>query len=178
MLKGHTDEVNAVCWSPGGRYLASCSDDSAAKIWSFDANHTKGVLVHDLKGHSKEIFTLRWTLTGPMSNHPESPLLLCTASFDGTVKVWHGETGKAIYTLGQHTQPVYSVSPSPYGFLLATGSLGGHISVWSLRDGSLVSHTYSTALPLYYCYCIVCMYFIYFCMCICMYGLPPASSGL
>ena len=25
---GHTDEVNAVTWSPGGIFLASCSDDS------------------------------------------------------------------------------------------------------------------------------------------------------
>ena len=34
-LIGHKDEVNAVCWSPGGA-LASCSDDSTAKIWSVD----------------------------------------------------------------------------------------------------------------------------------------------
>ncbi|KAJ1398707.1 WD40-repeat-containing domain protein, partial [Ochromonadaceae sp. CCMP2298] len=26
-LTGHEDEVNAVCWSPGGHMLASCSDD-------------------------------------------------------------------------------------------------------------------------------------------------------
>ena len=99
-------------------------------------------IVHDLKGHSKEIFTLRWTLTGPYSNFPESSLLLCTASFDGTLKVWDGESGTLVYSLGQYTQPVYSVSPSPYGFLLATGSLGGHVSVWSLRDGSLVCYFY------------------------------------
>ena len=102
---GHTDEVNGVCWSPGGIYLASCSDDSTAKIWSVDKS-TNGVgvgvgeggngngngngndgLIHDLRGHTKEIYTVRWTPTGPYSINPDKPLLLCTASFDGTVKV-------------------------------------------------------------------------------------------
>jgi transducin (beta)-like 1 len=63
-------------------YLASCSDDGTAKIWT-----TEDGLKHDLRGHAKEIFTLRWTPTGPNSNNPHVPLYLCTASFDGTVKV-------------------------------------------------------------------------------------------
>jgi WD40 repeat protein len=33
-LRGHEDEVNSVSWSPGGQYLASCSDDSTAKVLS------------------------------------------------------------------------------------------------------------------------------------------------
>ena len=82
-LSGHTDEVNAVCWSPGGVFLASCSDDSTAKIWSVDTG-----LIHDLKGHLKEIYTVRWTPTGPFSVNPDKELFLCTASFDGTVKVF------------------------------------------------------------------------------------------
>ena len=86
---GHTDEVNGVCWSPGGIYLASCSDDSTAKIWTLDPSdpNSSDGLIHDLRGHSKEIYTVRWTPTGPSSVNPDKPLLLCTASFDGTVKV-------------------------------------------------------------------------------------------
>ena len=86
---GHTDEVNGVCWSPGGTYLASCSDDFTAKIWSVEIspNIRADGLIHDLRGHSKEIYTVRCTPTGPHSTNPEKPLLLCTASFDGTVKV-------------------------------------------------------------------------------------------
>jgi WD40 repeat protein len=44
-------------------------------------------LRHDLSGHKKEIYTVRWTPSGPGSQHPDRPLNLCTASFDGTVKV-------------------------------------------------------------------------------------------
>lgn len=133
-LKGHTDEVNAVCWSPGGAYLASCSDDSTAKIWSAEDG-----LLHDLIGHTKEIYTVRWTLTGPGSNNPDKPLLLCTASFDGTVKVWDAATGSMMHNLKRQMQPVYSIAPSPNGEFLATGSLGGFVCVWSMKDGSLVS---------------------------------------
>ncbi len=82
ILKGHEEEVNAICWSAGGRYLASCSDDKTARIWTVEDG-----LKHELKGHQKEIFTLRWTRTGPASNNPDIPLYLCTASFDGSVKV-------------------------------------------------------------------------------------------
>ena len=86
---GHTDEVNGVCWSPGGVYLASCSDDFTAKIWSVEIspNIRADGLIHDLRGHLKEIYTVRWTPTGPHSLNPDKPLSLCTASFDGTVKV-------------------------------------------------------------------------------------------
>lgn len=93
-FSGHTDEVNAVCWSPGGVYLASCSDDSTAKIWALNnengddiSNGSTSGLKHDLRGHTKEIYTVRWTPTGPKSANPDKPLLLCTASFDGNVKV-------------------------------------------------------------------------------------------
>lgn len=132
-LTGHTDEVNAVCWSPGGTLLASCSDDSTAKIWSPETG-----LLHDLQGHLKEIYTVRWTPTGPGSPNPDKPMQLCTASFDGTVKVWNALTGQMTFNLRRHSQPVYSIAPSPNGALLATGSLGGHVSIWALADGSLV----------------------------------------
>jgi transducin (beta)-like 1 len=132
-LQGHTDEVNAVCWSPGGTYLASCSDDGAAKIWSEDG------LLHNLQGHTKEIYTVRWTLTGPGSANPDKPLLLCTASFDGTVKVWNAVSGALVHNLQRQMQPVYSIAPSPNGDCLATGSLGGYVCVWNMADGNLVS---------------------------------------
>ncbi len=77
---GHAGEINSVCWSPDGRLLSSCSDDATAKVWTVD----KG-LIHDLRGHVKEVFCSCWSIVG--SGTPNAVLLLCTASFDGTVKV-------------------------------------------------------------------------------------------
>lgn len=132
-FSGHQDEVNAVSWSPGGVYLASCSDDSTAKIWTVENG-----LKHDLRGHSKEIFTLRWTPTGPNSVNPDQSLKLCTASFDGSVKIWNGETGDLIYNLTKQATPVYSLAPSPNGKWLISGSSGGNVAIWSLETGQFV----------------------------------------
>ena len=138
---GHTDEVNAICWSPCGRYIASCSDDNTAKIWSIDEEHNvndvKG-LKFNLVGHSREIYTTRWTPTGQGSANVEMPLRLCTASFDGSVKIWNAEDGACVFTLRRQPHPVYSISSDPSGALIATGSLGGYVSVFSLENGSLV----------------------------------------
>lgn len=76
---GHSSEINSISFSPDGRRLASSSDDATAKIWSVD----KG-LVHDLRGHVKEVFSSSWASIG---NDENSLTMLCTASFDGTVKV-------------------------------------------------------------------------------------------
>jgi len=92
----------------------------------------------DLKGHGKEIYTTRWTPTGPGSANASKPLWLCTASFDGTVKVWSSENGDVIHTLRRQQQPVYSISPNPTGEFIATGSLGGFVAIFSLVDGSLI----------------------------------------
>ena len=146
---GHTDEVNAICWSPCGRYIASCSDDHTAKIWSacdddsnddeeeHNLNDLKGLKL-DLVGHTKEIYTTRWTPTGRGSANVDLPLRLCTASFDGSVKIWNAEDGECVFTLRRRHHRVYSISPNPSGTLIATGSRDGYVTVFSLEDGSLV----------------------------------------
>ena len=135
-LLKHKDEVNAVCWSPNGELLASCSDDWTAKIWNPN-DTSEDSLKFDLVGHAKEIYTVRWTPTGPGSTNPDKHLKLCTASFDGSVCIWDGTTGKLIHSLRRYGEPVYSIAPSPSGDMLATGSLGGYVTVWNMDDGSL-----------------------------------------
>jgi transducin (beta)-like 1 len=73
---GHSNEINMIKWSPNGILLASASDDGTAKVWSVEQG-----LVHDLKGHLREVFCLAWA----------SNSALCTASFDGTAKVMRFE---------------------------------------------------------------------------------------
>ncbi len=126
-LLGHTSEVNIVSWSPDGAYLASCSDDHTAKIWTIADG-----LLHDLTKHSKEVYAMRWA---PV--HANKPLLLCTASFDGTAKIWNGTQGTLVHTLARHNQPLYSIAPSPDANYVAVGTLGGHVSIWKISDGSL-----------------------------------------
>ncbi|GMH25211.1 hypothetical protein Nepgr_027054 [Nepenthes gracilis] len=131
---GHQGEVNCVKWDPTGSLLASCSDDVTAKIWSMKQE----TYIHDLKDHSKEIYTIRWSPTGPGTNNPNQQLVLASASFDSTVKIWDVELGKLLYSLNGHRDPVYSVAFSPNGEYLASGSLDKSLHVWSLKEGRVV----------------------------------------
>lgn len=131
---GHQGEVNAIKWDPTGTLLASCSDDSTAKIWSVKQD----TCLHDLKEHTKEIYTIRWSPTGPGTNNPNQPLVLASASFDSTIKLWDVETGSLLHSLVAHGDPVYSVAFSPNGEYLASGSLDKCMHIWSVKEAKVV----------------------------------------
>mmetsp|Transcript_15718 Transcript_15718/g.22363 ORF Transcript_15718/g.22363 Transcript_15718/m.22363 type:complete len:753 (-) Transcript_15718:41-2299(-) len=130
---GHIDEVNAVKWDPSGTLLASCSDDCTAKVWDVTSNQAKPL--YDFKSHQQEIYTVKWSPTGKGSANPSKLLMLATASFDGSVRLWNVQNGTCISKLSRHKDSVYSVAFSPSGEYLASGSLAGQLYIWNVRDG-------------------------------------------
>ncbi|XP_008562183.1 PREDICTED: F-box-like/WD repeat-containing protein TBL1X [Galeopterus variegatus] len=125
-FQGHTNEVNAIKWDPSGMLLASCSDDMTLKIWSMKQD----TCVHDLQAHSKEIYTIKWSPTGPATSNPSSNIMLASASFDSTVRLWDVERGVCIHTLTKHHFEFLEKFP-----FIGSGDLCARIS------GSLV-HSY------------------------------------
>jgi len=128
---GHKDEVNAIRWSPDGNILASCSDDGTIKIWKMEHD----TFLHNLMDHTKDIYTIKMSPTGPGSKNPNANLVLASASFDATVKLWDIELGKCISSLTKHQDPVYAVAFSPDGQYLASGSFDNCLHIWSVTEG-------------------------------------------
>ncbi|KAI8911606.1 WD40-repeat-containing domain protein [Gorgonomyces haynaldii] len=127
---GHTSEVNAIRWDNSGKYLASCSDDKTAKVWTIDSE--KPLL--SLTDHSREVYMTRWCPAD------DDRLLLATAAFDGTIKIWDiNRDGECIHTLKGHKDAIYSVTFHPDTNHLASGSADRSVYIWSLRDGNLVA---------------------------------------
>ena len=49
---------------------------AAPQIWSMKQD----MCVHDLQAHSKEIYTIKWSPTGPGTNNPSANLMLARCS--------------------------------------------------------------------------------------------------
>lgn len=133
-FSGHQGEVNAIKWDPTGSLLASCSDDCTSKIWSMKQDK----YVHDLREHAKEIYTIKWSPTGPGTSNPNQQLILASASFDSTIKLWDVELGSLLCSLNGHREPVYSIAFSPNGEYVASGSLDKCVHLWSVKEGRIV----------------------------------------
>ena len=117
-LRGHSDVVFAVAFSPDGKRLATASADQTVKVWDSESG--------------KELLTLRGTATA-VAFSPDGKLL-ATAS-GKTAKVWKAEDGKELLTLRGHSDVVCGVAFSPDGKRLATASFDRTAKVWDTESG-------------------------------------------
>ena len=75
ILKGHTDGINSVAFSPDGKTVLTGSDDNTACLW----NVTTGELLQVLRGHTGSISSVAFSADGKT---------LITGSRDSTARVW------------------------------------------------------------------------------------------
>jgi WD40 repeat protein len=80
VLKGHSEAVYSVAWSPDGKTIATGSQDNTIRLWSPD-----GKLIRILRGHSGTIYDLAFS--------KDSKFLL-SGSGDKSARIWNLETGE------------------------------------------------------------------------------------
>jgi WD40 repeat protein len=121
-LKGHTDGVKSVAFSPQGNLLASGSTDWTIRLWEVSTGHCLNVL----QGHSSLVRAVAFS---PQGN------LLASGSEDKTIRLWEVKTGRCVNILEGHTNRVRAVAFSPNGKVLASGSPDQTVRLWEVSTG-------------------------------------------
>lgn len=134
-LKGHTDWVLAVSWSPDGRYIATGSMDNSVRIWDPKTGKQIG---KTLQGHNKWITSLSWEPLHLLKPKSGNGSRLASSSKDGTIRVWDVDRMLPLYTMSGHKSSVTHVKWSGLGDIYST-SQDKTVKVWSSKDGRLIT---------------------------------------
>jgi WD40 repeat protein len=146
LLKGHTNVVSALAFSPDNRYLVSGSGDFNAIIWNLEskpsglgASKPKGLDSKKLSGHTKQIYAVAFTSDSQR---------VVTGSYDHSLRLWRVRDGELITTMKGHTDKVQSVAISPQEDIIASGSWDHTIRLWDGRTGQFIKTLANQGTPI------------------------------
>lgn len=60
-------------------------------------------------------------------------VIISRSSFDGTARLWDSVTGECLHVFRDHRRPLYALTFSPDGKLIATGSGDGWMHIYCTR---------------------------------------------
>ncbi|ODV88785.1 hypothetical protein CANCADRAFT_32265 [Tortispora caseinolytica NRRL Y-17796] len=134
LLKAHHLTVNCIRFSPDGKYILSVSRDRSFALFDVD---NKQLLVHQLKAHSRLLWSCSWVL----SNNCYS---FVTSGRDNTLKLWSFDPSTNSVAL-LHTQPTESAVTATATIaqnnstLLAAGQENGGVLVFRIIGSELIA---------------------------------------
>jgi WD40 repeat protein/serine/threonine protein kinase len=120
---GHAERVDAVAWSPDGRYALSGSVDGTARLWEVSSGACLLVLV----GHARWVTGVAWSPDGRRA---------LTSSYDQTLRLWDLSAGRCLRTFTGSAETVTSVAWSPDGRHAFSGSGDQTVRLlWDVESG-------------------------------------------
>ncbi len=127
-LEGHSGLVESVSFSPDGSTLASGSYDGIVLLWDVATRQN----IATPEGHSGSVHSVSFSPDGSTLASGSGEGEGGGSGRPGTVKLWDVATRQNIATLEGHSGSVESVSFSPDGSTLASGSWDDTIKLWDV----------------------------------------------
>jgi chromatin assembly factor 1 subunit B len=153
-LTRHQKAVNCVRWSPDGKYLASCDDESCIFIWRQkpDSEALNIFDKDDVSDGDKEIWLSYKTLRGHMEDvydlsFSSDSQYLISGSVDNTAMVWDIEKAKSVAIIRDHKGFVQGVAWDPLNKYLATLSTDRFFRVFDVKSKKNVQRNSKSLLP-------------------------------
>ena len=126
-LRGHTDQIYALGFSPDKERAYSGGYDRSVRMWSV----RDGKEIMTLPGHKDKVQALAVSPTDGT---------LATGSWDGETRLWDGRTGRYIRSIQNQGALVGSLGFTPDGKLLVSGTGGTAVAhVWEVATGKTVA---------------------------------------
>ena len=125
-LRGHSDSVSSVTFSPDGKLLASGGTGMVVEVWEVGGWRRVATLIGPGGLFSRLFSRMRSVTFSPDGK------FLASGSDDWTVGVWEVGGWRKVATLRGHLHYVSSVTFSPDGELLASGSWDKTVKVWEV----------------------------------------------
>ncbi|HKD74801.1 MAG TPA: WD40 repeat domain-containing protein, partial [Ktedonobacterales bacterium] len=126
-LKGPTDKIQALAWSPlgPGMMVAAGGRDNTIFVWSGKDAASMALINTGLKGHSAPITAIDWS---------SQDVHVVSGSADGTARVWDVNQPGNGTLLQQGSGAIGAVAWSPVFPLVAIGDAGGNVALWDVDN--------------------------------------------
>ena len=139
-LTGHGYWVNSVAFSPDRETIASGGGLSNGAVYLRDAR--TGTRIYAFTGYQDPVYPLSDPNIS-VAFSPDGSTIATASSWDRTIYLLDAKTGTLNYTYIGHTDDIRSISFSPSGNTLASGSKDGTILLWELAPSTTSNATVS-----------------------------------
>ena len=135
-ITAHSDKVTSIAFSPDGETLASGSMDQTIRFWDIHTGEQKLGLVSQKGVITSIAFSSDGKIIAAGNGRTKDEY---NKYPDTTIQLWNAKTGKEITTFAGHSTQVLSMTFSPDGKIIASGSKDKTVRLWDIHTAQTIA---------------------------------------